>query len=216
MALTPPLARRLRLGIIGDGAGAIDADRLGAASAFRAVDGGDVARQLPAFGVGAATSAALAPVLDAHDHLLLFDAQIAAADAGRPEVLAEAVSWLLNQGVDLVAFCHGCGEADHALSAALDRGQRFGVTLIAGVTAPWPASHPAVLGVAAQVDADTGLQWLGGDACSVLHGATDNPAAAVGDVANVLLQGIAGGLVRNDLIQHLQSHCRAPTQRRAG
>ena len=119
MAHTPPLARRLRLGIIGDGAGAIDADQLG-------------------------------------------------------------------------------------------------VTLIAGVTAPWPSTHPAVIGVAAQVDADAGLQWLGGDACSVLHGGTGDPAVAVGDVANVLLSGIATGLVRHDLLTHLQQHCGSTAQRRAG
>lgn len=217
MAHTPPLARRLRLGIIGDGAGAgaIDADQLGAASAFRAVDG-DVTRQLPAFGAGAASAAALAQLLGTHDHLLLFDAQIPGADAQRPEVLAEALSWLLNQGVDLVAFCHGCDTPDHALNAALDRSHRFGVTLIAGVTAPWPSTHPAVIGVAAQVDADAGLQWLGGDACSVLHGGTGDPAVAVGDVANVLLSGIATGLVRHDLLTHLQQHCGSTAQRRAG
>lgn len=216
MAYTPPLARRLRLGIVGDGAGTLSENQFGAASAFRALECGDISRNMPAFGAGMESGTVLGHVLDQHEHLLVFDAQVCHTTGATPDLLAESTLWLVNQGVDLVVFCESCCESSVALNAALERCQRVGVTLLAGVSNAWPASHAAVIGVAAQTTQENGLHWVGGEACTLMHGGTSSPADAVGEVASVVMSGIASGLVRDELVEHLQTHCTLPTARRAG
>ncbi|MEM7376241.1 MAG: hypothetical protein AAF460_01930 [Pseudomonadota bacterium] len=215
MAYSPALARRLRLGLIGDGAGPLDTHQLGAASAFRTLPDGDIARQVPAGGPGAVSSAALTRILPNHRHALVFDAQLAPGERASADTLAEATLWLLNQGVDMVLFCVGTEHTNPALNASLERCHSVGVSLLAGVTATWPASHAAVLGVAAQPHQQGGLHWVGGDACSVLHGETADPASAVGDVASLALSGLAKGLTADALGDHLRATCHQ-AERRAG
>ncbi|MEM9601483.1 MAG: hypothetical protein AAGA11_01360 [Pseudomonadota bacterium] len=215
MAYSPALARRLRLGLIGDGAGPLDTHQLGAASAFRTLPDGEIVRQVPGGGAGTVTSAALTRILPNHRHALVFDAQLAPGGETTADTLAEATLWLLNQGVDMVLFCLGTEHTNPALNASLERCHSVGVSLLAGVTSTWPASHTAVLGVAAQPHQHGGLHWVGGDACSVLHGETADPAAAIGDVASLALSGVAKGLSADALADHVRAACQR-TERRAG
>ena len=216
MATPSPLARRLRVGFVGDGVGPLDASQLGAACSFRKRKNGDTVQQLPVFGAGGECGVAVTRVLQHHNNVLIFDAQLGDKGEAQADTLAGATLWLLNQGVDMIVFCQSCAQASLAMMASLDRCHSVGVTLVASISAAWPASHHAVIGVAVQPHQQAGMHWLGGDACSVIHGDPLSPADAVADVASHMLTGVGRGLVRNDLIAHMQDHCRASNTRRAG
>lgn len=158
----------------------------------------------------------LAEVLEHHKHLLVFDAQLNTASTIDPDTLAEATLWLLNQGVDVILFCSACSHSSLALEAALDYCHKLGVTMLACVSAAWPASHPAVIGVAAQTQQNRGMHWMGGKVCSILHGDYIDNADAVAAVASLLLTGVANGVARDQLRPFLQSHCLNSSGRRAG